>query len=364
MPSDVSLRKAPSLSAALAHVKSNAGRYYVYVMRRPDGVAFYVGYGRSGKKPTERIADHERESASPLRGRCNRHKINTIRQAWRAGGEISYEIASWHDNRADAARSERDLIAVLGRADMGAGPLTNLTDGGDGAPNLSGDGRRRWIEGCVKGGAGRREWGRRNPDLQRQRGEAAERYLRQWKADNPEKARETCSVGGKRGGRIAIDRIKLDTEKLAMMQEKAGAVSRSLAKQKPEFFRAMGKIGYAAGLRAWTQNNASQAQLARIRGGRTNAERWRNDPTAHGEQSCRGIAGIRRWKIENPERVREIVRLGAQANVLKAEIRRKCLIMIERHGIRIDCPRGRAGYREWKAFAGRLDEILHVASRS
>jgi hypothetical protein len=67
------------------------GRFYVYVLRRPDGQPFYVGKGCG-----YRVGDHEAEA----RRKCQCHKCAVIRKIWRDGGEIQRDIVfSTEDER-------------------------------------------------------------------------------------------------------------------------------------------------------------------------------------------------------------------------------------------------------------------------
>jgi hypothetical protein len=117
-----------SLSACLAEIKTNPALFYVYVLARPDGQPFYVGCGRG-----RRIACHEREARTSKRY----YKLSIIRKIWCMGGAVSYRVDSWHPDWETVAAREVELIATLGRVDLGTGPLANRTAGGDGACELS-----------------------------------------------------------------------------------------------------------------------------------------------------------------------------------------------------------------------------------
>lgn len=112
-----------SLSACLAEIKANPGKFYVYILSRPDGTPFYVGMGRR-----DRIAGHEREARRKVKSR----KVNIIRSITSAGGVVMHSIRAWFDDRESALGFERALISEIGRLDCGLGPLANATDGGDG----------------------------------------------------------------------------------------------------------------------------------------------------------------------------------------------------------------------------------------
>lgn len=106
-------RMHPEYTAAGA-----AGRYYVYLLSRPDGTPFYVGKGTG-----RRILRHEIEA----RRGCECHKCRTIRIVWASGGQVQRRIIFASHVEREALDHEVAVIAAIGRAN-----LTNGTDGGDG----------------------------------------------------------------------------------------------------------------------------------------------------------------------------------------------------------------------------------------
>ena len=98
--------------------------YYIYILRRPDGRPFYIGKGRG-----ERVFHHENEARHANNRKSNAYKLNVIRAVLSAGGTISYEIDSFHEQEAAAHEREMQLIRAIGRLHEG-GPLTNLAPGG------------------------------------------------------------------------------------------------------------------------------------------------------------------------------------------------------------------------------------------
>lgn len=94
------------------------GRFYNYVLMRPDGSVFYVGKGTGN-----RIDDHEKEARKGVQS----HKCNVIRQVWSEGGEIIKQKVAFHNKEEDAFELEILLISFFGREN-----LTNLTNGGEG----------------------------------------------------------------------------------------------------------------------------------------------------------------------------------------------------------------------------------------
>ena len=114
---------------------ANAMPHYVYVLCRPDGTPFYVGKGVQ-----HRCFHHEAEARNTER---LSHKLNVIRAMHRQGEQIRYCIEGEFETEAEAHSRERNLISLFGRHDQRRGPLTNQTDGGEGASNPSEESRDR-----------------------------------------------------------------------------------------------------------------------------------------------------------------------------------------------------------------------------
>lgn len=129
------LPRNPSREAVSRQIRNEARPFYVYVLRRPDGEPFYVGKGQ-----LDRVFCHERDA---LYTTVRTHKLNVIRVLHGAGGAVGYGIDSFFDREADALARERALIQSLGRHNLRTGPLTNLTDGGEGLANFSEETRQR-----------------------------------------------------------------------------------------------------------------------------------------------------------------------------------------------------------------------------
>jgi hypothetical protein len=127
--------------------------YYVYVVFRPNGEPCYVGKGRR-----TRWKHHQWGQSH------NRH-LKAIYE--KANGELPIWKAQEGLTNEQALDTERALIAALGRADRKAGPLVNLTDGGDGMEGYKQTpeaiaktvayhlGRKRSPETCARIGASR-----------------------------------------------------------------------------------------------------------------------------------------------------------------------------------------------------------------
>lgn len=93
--------------------------FYVYVYFRLDGSPCYVGKGRG-----ERWLVHERQES---------HNQHFNRIISKAGASLPKVKTREGLTNAAAIETEIALIAAIGRADLGSGPLVNHTIGGDGS---------------------------------------------------------------------------------------------------------------------------------------------------------------------------------------------------------------------------------------
>ena len=122
-----------NLQEAKKLIECHPGQFYTYLLKRPNGIPFYVGKGNC---KGFRIEAHVKEA---LRNKgVNKYKINVIRKIWEEGDQVEYEIVSFMNKEELAFDKEMELIAFYGRKDRKLGILTNMTDGGDG--NCGGDG--------------------------------------------------------------------------------------------------------------------------------------------------------------------------------------------------------------------------------
>lgn len=101
--------------------------FYTYIYH-DRGTAIYVGKGKD-----DRAHDH-------LKLAKNRHFDSKLAKMKREGREPYIQIIDAPDEAA-AFEMEELLIAMLGRRDLGTGPLCNMTDGGEGWSNPSEENR-------------------------------------------------------------------------------------------------------------------------------------------------------------------------------------------------------------------------------
>jgi uncharacterized protein len=108
------------------YLRTIKGRYYVYLLCRPDGQPFYVGKGLN-----RRALEHEAEARRhhPI-GETNPFKCNVIRKIVHQGGQLIYQIDTHYDAAEQSACLEREaaLIRKHRRLHEG-GYLTNLAGG-------------------------------------------------------------------------------------------------------------------------------------------------------------------------------------------------------------------------------------------
>jgi hypothetical protein len=107
--------------------------YYVYLYLDPiSEVPFYVGYGHGN-----RSLFHLNEAISNPIPKKGQHKLNKIRKILRTGNQPKIVIVKDNLSKEQACLLEEILIAAIGREDLGLGPLTNKTRGGDGCRDWS-----------------------------------------------------------------------------------------------------------------------------------------------------------------------------------------------------------------------------------
>lgn len=104
--------------------------YFVYVYYDQEQ-PFYVGMG-SGRRHLDHIKHAKRAIADSTPKNQLSHKLNKIIKMLSEGRDPTIKIEFDGLSLEDAKKKETDLIRLYGRHDLGLGPLTNLTDGGEG----------------------------------------------------------------------------------------------------------------------------------------------------------------------------------------------------------------------------------------
>lgn len=344
--------EAPSSAFAQlrTELRRNAGRFYVYLLHWPDGTPFYVGYGLAGRRPIERVLSHvaEARSRSLPTQRRNWHKIYTIRKIWAEGGEVMPVIESWHASKMAAIRREIELIARIGRAATAAGPLTNLTTGGDGAPALSGPGELLARLGRQRGGRAAAEWTRANPLL------ARERSIRGGLAAARTRAADRDKYGPiqRKSGLILADRInqrrQLDPDFADRVYRARANANKLKHAQQPEKYTAHGIRAYQTVLGPWIAANPSDAEKARAKGREEFKRRLEADPARRIATAARLKQVRAAWGAENPQFYSAHGKRQAARNREKAAVRQEWLVIVRTFGLSIELPSGRAGLAEWQ----------------
>lgn len=96
----------------------------IYRHLKPNGEVFYIGIGKKSRAYSKKDR--------------NKHWHNIV-------NKYGYEVQILKEglNWEEACELETLLINYYGRRDLGTGTLVNLTDGGDGAVNLSKESRKK-----------------------------------------------------------------------------------------------------------------------------------------------------------------------------------------------------------------------------
>ena len=118
-------------------MENNIYYLYIYLDPRKPGIhqyhdleflyePFYVGISKSKKRHLEHLDEAYRVN-------CKTYKCNKIRKIKIDTGNDPIFIKRFENlSKIDAAKLEKEYILKIGRSDLGKGPLTNLTNGGDG----------------------------------------------------------------------------------------------------------------------------------------------------------------------------------------------------------------------------------------
>lgn len=90
-----------------------------------EALPFYIGKGTHTKRAESHLLPSAKDAG-------NTFKLRKIRSIRRDGFEPIICVKRKNLSESDAFDLERELIAKVGRSNLGDGPLTNLTDGGEG----------------------------------------------------------------------------------------------------------------------------------------------------------------------------------------------------------------------------------------
>lgn len=118
--------------------------YYIYIYYKPNNMEpFYVGYGKNNRK-----YHHLNEAIKNPGQKSGEHKLNIIRKILKNNETPIIEVLKENLSREEACELEVKLISEIGRIDLGTGPLTNKTQGGDGVVDWSDEMRKQASERC------------------------------------------------------------------------------------------------------------------------------------------------------------------------------------------------------------------------
>jgi hypothetical protein len=139
--------------------------YYTYVLINPlkpskesyiggislyDNEPFYFGISKREERLNEHLACYDTDK--------NGHKKNTIKKIQRNGSDPIFIKILENVDEQIAKNKEIEMIAYYGRFDKKLGPLTNMTDGGDGFSGfIRTEEHKRKISEALKGCKGRKK---------------------------------------------------------------------------------------------------------------------------------------------------------------------------------------------------------------
>ena len=119
--------------------------YYVYAYFDPTSrLPFYIGKGKGNRKN-----EHLKEAAKAVSHDKNLHKLNKIRKLVNSGTAPVIRVIDGNLDEAVAFELEEFMVSWIGRADQNKGPLTNMSNGGEG------------VSGCPQYGAANPNFGKR-----------------------------------------------------------------------------------------------------------------------------------------------------------------------------------------------------------
>lgn len=115
-------------------------KYIVYELWNPlCNTVFYVGYSNTTRRGMARPYDHIKQPQK----QGNPFKARIVEKIQEKGLQPIVKIVFESDEKELAINEEIRLIKLYGRRDKKTGILTNLTDGGEGATNMSDAGKQK-----------------------------------------------------------------------------------------------------------------------------------------------------------------------------------------------------------------------------
>jgi hypothetical protein len=346
-----------SLSAVMAEIKSNPAQFYVYVMSRPCGTPFYVGVGQD-----RRVMLHEWEATTQQKSR----KLSIIRKLLRSDEGVRYRIDSWFDERRGALARERELVALFGRLGRpGAGTLANVTAGGDDTDHLM---AKRWADeqsSSRQSNAMREKW--KDPEFRKRHAASMQRA-----GQNPSVIKRRSLAAIARWAdpevRIKILASRAIATKSEAHRQRRSAASRSVWQRdghREKMLEARAENhnsapGLAA-MRAWLADNPDKVVASIKRAQEAAALSRLKKPEMFREIAVSGGRASANWAKANPERAAEIRRAASLASGLAhkraAEIRKRCIALMTEVNCGIKPPGSKSGSRAWLKFEAALLEI-------
>jgi len=135
-----------NLGQAKKLIDDHSERFYVYVLKKPSGIPFYVGKGTH-----DRIACHEIGVEFSTNANVKYYKENIIRKILKNGKQINYDIILFINDEKEAYNKEIEIIKLYGRKNNHTGILANLTDGGESGGNGGANkGQKRSLKSRLK----------------------------------------------------------------------------------------------------------------------------------------------------------------------------------------------------------------------
>lgn len=376
--------------AILAEIRASKKPFYVYILSKPDGTPFYVGMGRK-----DRIQKHEWAAKNTTK---KSHKLNVIRKIWASGGQICKRFDSWHDTTESALIREAGLILEIGRSDIGTGPLTNHSSGGQ-YPLFGPEWRQKTADAI--------RVAMKDPQLRERLSCLAKKRmsdpaykqrirssLKQWFIDNPELAEEYKALRAKRL-RTQACRKKAAALTKEQFRDPARRKKQSQALKnyyinnpdalvamssrvseycaKPEVrahmsearkkFNAENPILAIANKRACAEGSrrpevraaASEKAKQRMLDNPEHQQRMVEaalTPTAKAKHAL-----AQKTRFQNPAERMKAAGAAKAWMVKRNEVKARCLALLDKYGL--NPPSGQASQKDWEAYESKLRGLLN-----